>query len=280
MNLGEVKRNFTNKYAIALLCAFFNVLCVEFWVRGIYFFTKSQFFFPFDSIIGLFANYFIYFLFVDYLIIKFRLKDYHILLVGIIYGFVMEIYFTQAQNYYADILSFLFYTITINLVWWGLIQTDLACYFANRLVKREIKDLKPNNFSWIIFISFNAISILFSRIFITPIIINSLFLFIISNLVLILLIVLLFFSIKKFKPSVSDFKKVTLFDIILIIFFCFPIIITLAFPTTEGIISVINTVLHPIGMETALWAFWIAFFIIIIWRVYKKQEIPIKNLIE
>lgn len=267
-------------YAIALLCAFFNVFCVEFWVRGIYFFTKNQFFFPFDSIIGLFANYFIYFLFVDYLIIKYRLKDYHILLIGIIYGFIMEIYFTQAQNYYADIPSFLFYTITINLVWWGLIQTDLACYFANRLVEREISDLRPNHFSWIIFLSFNAISILFSRIYITPIIINSIILFIISNVALILLIILLLFSIKKFKPKIYEFKNVLLFDIILIIFFCFPIFITLAFPNTEGFVSVINTVLHPIGMETALWAFWIVFFILVIWRIYKKQEIPIKNLKE
>lgn len=86
----------------------------------------------------LFLVYFSYFTLVEDLIVKYRLQDYHLLLIGFFFGtaftlFVPATQFVEPQAFGINWSTLLF----VNFVWWGMIQGVLTFYLANRLFPRN-----------------------------------------------------------------------------------------------------------------------------------------------
>ena len=146
----------SSKYKSNVLgCVLYNLL-TEFWVHGI-----TGFLNPILTI-SLLLLYTTYFLMLEDLIIRYKLRDIHVFLIGIIFGLWHET-FTTGNNLKADGILGLdpFVLVVANVFWWGIIQTVMAQYFANRSFgPRDVNYVKMGRIGWslCLFFSFSALS--------------------------------------------------------------------------------------------------------------------------
>lgn len=121
-----------SRWGIVLLATAFNLL-FEFSVRGIPDLLAHPLLFP-----VLAAASFTYFSMVQDLVVRFRLRDMHLLGVaffaGTVYVFLASgLALTPPLLLGVNWVAILF----VNLAWWGTLQTLLARYVAFRLLQRE-----------------------------------------------------------------------------------------------------------------------------------------------
>lgn len=96
--------------------------------------------------------YLSYFVLLEDLIVRFRLRDYHLLVAGFFVGTIIVPFASGAAI--RPPLTFginwagLFF---INLLWWGPLQFALAMYLANRLAPRDWNHSRLGVFGWIFF---------------------------------------------------------------------------------------------------------------------------------
>ncbi|MBD3646531.1 MAG: hypothetical protein HUJ31_03550 [Pseudomonadales bacterium] len=122
----------TNKLRIITLATVFN-LFFEYAVGGI----NRMFERPLTLIV-LFFIYFCFFTMLEDLIRRFRLSNLQIFVCAWVFGIFPELYltgsiFTEPLILGINWVSFL----TINIVWWGCLQSLVTLYFANRIVPRQ-----------------------------------------------------------------------------------------------------------------------------------------------
>lgn len=142
----------SQKQKVILSCTVFNLL-LEFWVHGI-----GDFLNPVLTI-SLFLMYLSLFSIIEDLIVRYKLKDQHVLLISFIYGMFQETFNTGSvfnePNFFGVNLLYVF---MINILWWGILQSLLALYFANQIVKADSefqKEMGP--IGWILAIGFNIL---------------------------------------------------------------------------------------------------------------------------
>ncbi|HLF91158.1 MAG TPA: hypothetical protein VI451_19595 [Anaerolineales bacterium] len=97
----------------------------------------------------LFVVYFTYFTIVEDLILRYRLKDYHLMFVAFIFGTIAQFLISGTALDSEGAMGvnwgrFLF----VNLVWWGALQTILALYIANRIVSRNWEHKHVSKAGW------------------------------------------------------------------------------------------------------------------------------------
>jgi len=86
----------------------------------------------------LFLVYFPYFALVENLIVKYRLRDYHLLLVGFFFGTAFTLFVPATQFVEPQVFGINWFVLFfVNFVWWGAIQGILTFYLANRLYSRN-----------------------------------------------------------------------------------------------------------------------------------------------
>ena len=145
----------SGKYrSIILGCILYNLL-TEMWVHGIIGFMNPI------LTISLLILYSTYFLMLEDLIVRYRLHDIPVFLIGIIFGLWHET-FTTGNNLKADGLYGLdpFVLVVANLFWWGIMQTVMARYFANRSFgPRDTDHKKMGRIGWGICLFFNLSAI-------------------------------------------------------------------------------------------------------------------------
>lgn len=131
------------KRKIIFLCVAFN-LVMEFWVWGLAGFLNPV------LLISLFLIYLSFFSILADLLVRFNLRDHHIILFGFFFGMFQEIFnkgsvFDDPNFFGVNLINI----ALINIVWWGVLQGVFTLYFANRLVEFKKEEAKKmGKISW------------------------------------------------------------------------------------------------------------------------------------
>jgi len=149
----------SDKQKIILICTLYNVL-LEFWVWGVGGFMTIVL--P----VSVFFMYLFYFCMLEDLIVRFKLRDYQVLLFGFLYGLFQESFNTGST--FNDPHFFgvnVFNIFMANVLWWGILQSVLALYFSNRIVDANQGEFgKMGPVGWIFSLGFNLL-LLFGVVF-------------------------------------------------------------------------------------------------------------------
>lgn len=147
----------TNRYLIVLLVTLFNVIA-ELSLRGVFEAFRSPLLIPW-----IFLNYFLYFLLMEDLIGRYKLNDLTAYVAAIFFGVTWmligpSIVFIPPLVAGINWIGFIF----VNVVWWGLLQTIIPFYLANRIIFRDSEGpLFSNSMQKKIFIAFGIVTLLF-----------------------------------------------------------------------------------------------------------------------
>lgn len=149
---------FSNRLKIILLATIFN-LSFEYSMRGFYGFFGSIL--PFF----LFGFYFTLYLMLEDLIVRFKIKNYQLVLAAFLYGifpmaFATGALFNKPRFLGIDWLA-LFY---IGIPWWGILQAIFTFYFANRIIRRNWDHPKMGRWGWFLCIGYNIAALSFMKI--------------------------------------------------------------------------------------------------------------------
>jgi hypothetical protein len=153
----------SNRVRIIGLCAVFNIR-FEYSARGITEFSHRPLFF-----LALFGIYLTFFAMVEDLIVRYRLKNYQIMMVAFLYGFVPEMFltgnlFNEATSYGFFFLGISVKTIVIvNFFAWGIMQSLVTLYFANRIQVRDWEHPRMGKVGWGLCIFYQVLVIVIAR---------------------------------------------------------------------------------------------------------------------
>jgi hypothetical protein len=143
--------NITQKQKRILICVIYNLI-LEFWVHSIIGFLNPV------LTISLLLLYLSYFSMLEDLVVRYKLRDHHVLLIGFIFGLFHEIFTTGSvfnePNFLGINIIILFLA---NVFWWGILQSIFGLYFANTLVERSEVDRKMGPIGWILALTFNLL---------------------------------------------------------------------------------------------------------------------------
>jgi len=140
----------SNRFKIIFLAIIFN-LSFEYSMRGIHGFFKPVL--PFI----LLGFYFTLYIMLEDLIVRFKLKNYQLVLAAFLYGifpmaFATGVLFTNPQ-FLGINWGTLFY---VGFLWWGILQAIFTFYFANRIVRRDWNHPKMGKLGWVLAIGYNV----------------------------------------------------------------------------------------------------------------------------
>jgi len=144
-----------NRWGTILVATAFNLL-FEYSLRGINNLVMQ----PLLPLI-LFVAYFSLFTMVEDLIVRFRFKDYHLIILAFTFGTVYHFLVSGAallQTSFAGVNwgSLIF----VNAVWWGALQLVMTFYLANRAAPRDVNHSLMTKGGWAFFLILNGIVIL------------------------------------------------------------------------------------------------------------------------
>lgn len=110
---------------------------MEFWIWGPVGFLNPV------LLISLFLIYLSFFSMLADLLVRFNLRDRHIILFGFFFGMFQEIFnkgsvFDDPNFFGVNLINI----ALINVVWWGLLQGVFALYFANHLIQFKKESAK------------------------------------------------------------------------------------------------------------------------------------------
>lgn len=150
----------SNRLRRILLATIFN-LAFEYSVRGFYGFFR-QAFYP----LMLFGFYFTLYSMLEDLIVRFKLKNYQLVLAAFLYGifpmaFATGLLFHQPQFLGINWLNLLY----VGFLWWGILQAIFTFYLANRLVKRDWDHPRMGKLGWFLAIFYNAVIFVAFKLF-------------------------------------------------------------------------------------------------------------------
>lgn len=141
----------SNKLAIVTLAVVFN-LCFEYAVGGV-----NRIFERPLTIVWLFFIYFTLFSMLDDLIRRFRIDNIQVAVFAICFGILPELYLTGSIFTEPLILGINWWSfLTINVVWWGVLQSLVTLYFANRIVHRKWDEPTMGRLGWGLCIAYMA----------------------------------------------------------------------------------------------------------------------------
>ncbi len=132
----------------------FNLL-FEYSLRGI----NNLFVQPLLPLV-LFITYFSLFTMVEDLIVRFKLKDYQLMILSFFYGtlylaYISGLVFIKPYFFGIDIINLIF----VNVVWWGALQAVLTFYLANLFFPRNWNHTKLSLKGWLLSLGLNGLAI-------------------------------------------------------------------------------------------------------------------------
>jgi len=142
-------------WEIALIATAFNLL-FEYSMRGINSFRVQ----PVLPLV-LFTTYFTLFSVLEDLILRYRLKDYHLIVMAFSYGAVYQSLVSGA----AFIPPLIFGinwggVLFVILVWWGAVQNVMTFYIANRIAPRNWNRRGLSKMGWAAMLLLNGLMVL------------------------------------------------------------------------------------------------------------------------
>lgn len=109
----------------------------------------------------LFTTYFTLFTMLEDLIVRFRLKDYHLMAAAFSYGAVYQSLVSGAAFIPPLILGINWGGVLfVILVWWGALQNVMTFYIANRLAPRDWNRRRLSKIGWAAMILLNGLMVL------------------------------------------------------------------------------------------------------------------------
>ncbi|MFO8009719.1 MAG: hypothetical protein R6U89_02795 [Dehalococcoidia bacterium] len=134
-----------------LICVGLNLL-LELWVHGITGFLNPV------LAVSLLLIYLSYFMILDDLVTRLRLRDYQVLILGFTYGMLHETFNTGSVFNEAFLMGVNPVNIFMaNVLWWGVLQSVFAYYFASTVVRSgEGNAIKMGARGWIFAVGVNA----------------------------------------------------------------------------------------------------------------------------
>ena len=256
-----------NRWKIILIATFFNLL-FEYSLRGINN-LQSQPFLPFI----LFAVYFTLFIIVEDLILRFKLKDYHLMVLAFFYGTIYCAFTSGIAFINPTFLGIAWVPlIAINIVWWGVVQALITFYFANLINPRDWNHPKLSRKGWIICVIINFLAIMVfqkSGLIPTGTPIGKLMIF-----VILLISVLVFvITLRQRNLSSNTFKKSNFLNIV-----CFVTISLFLFSAifliNEPILANTSNV-NSISLKIISWYTLGLSIVLFGYRIVMKKEIPV-----
>ncbi len=141
--------------SIVAVATVFNIL-FEYSMRGVNHLVAQPLLLPL-----LIYTYFTYYVLLDDLILRYRLKDYQAVVVSFFLGTIYQCYVSGDAFIKPNFLGInLGRLLFVTLVWWGVIQTIMTMYLANRLAPRRW-DRKPLSLqAWITVLLLNAFAVI------------------------------------------------------------------------------------------------------------------------
>ena len=142
-------------WKVVLIASLFNLL-FEYSMRGINN-LRSQ---PILPLI-LFTTYFTLFAMLEDLIARYRLKDYHLMVMAFSYGIVYQCLVSGAA-FASPLLLGINWTsvLFVITIWWGGIQGVMTFYLANRLAPRDWNRTGLSKKAWTALLSLNGLMVL------------------------------------------------------------------------------------------------------------------------
>ncbi|MHA1299422.1 MAG: hypothetical protein ACTSO9_08320 [Candidatus Helarchaeota archaeon] len=263
-----VDLSINNRWKLILYCTLFNLL-FEYSMRGINDFGRHPL-----LIIVLFFTYFSLFTILEDLILRYKLRDYHIVLLAFFYG---TIYLAFASGFlFAPPLLFginYFAWFFVNFVWWGIIQGVLTFYIANRITARDWNHPTLGKLGWILTLIINGLTLFIFQL--NPLSFEKTLEGIISMCILLCIFGILSYVIinKSENEYETQFEPSKIIDILLIattVFFAFCSIFLIYDPQVSG-------GSYSNKLATLLVICWTSILgiILIIHRIVLKKPIPI-----
>lgn len=141
-----------NKLSIIVLATVFNLL-FEYSVGGVNRLVQRPL-----TILWLFFIYFCLFSMLEDLIRRFRITNLEVAVFAVCFGIFPELYLTGSIFTEPLVLGINWESfVTINVVWWGTLQSLVTLYFANRLVPRRWEDERYMGWlGWVLCIAYIA----------------------------------------------------------------------------------------------------------------------------
>ncbi|HVP95475.1 MAG TPA: hypothetical protein VMS89_09950 [Methanoregulaceae archaeon] len=259
----------THQWLLILVATLFNLL-FEYSCRGSDTLSTNPLLFP-----TLFALYFSLFTLVEDLIVRFRLRDYHFLIMAFFYGTIYEFFARGSALSGTGFLGIDWVTLVFaNIVMWASVQGILTFYLATRVFPRGPHTPLLGERGWIIalIVNFSALALLHAGNHIPPPGITPMLV-----LVAILIVTGIIFRSQanktKWRSAYVPFRKSTILDLLClftIVIFLFSIWIPVHGPANPY--SALNNV--TAWRISMVWACVVA-VVLFIYRVLKGEPIPV-----
>jgi len=109
----------------------------------------------------LFTTYFTLFAMLEDLIVRYRLKDYHLMVAAFSYGAVYQSLVSGAAFIPPVILGINWGGVLfVILMWWGALQNVMTFYIANRLAPRDWTRQRLSKIGWVAMLLLNGLMVL------------------------------------------------------------------------------------------------------------------------
>lgn len=143
-----------NARDIAIVATAFNLL-FEYSMRGVNHLAERPFF-----VVVLLGAYFTIFTMEEDLIRRFRLRDYHLVVLAFTYGMVYQCLVSGTAFQRPELLGIRWsHSLFVLLVWWGGIQSVLTFYLATRVCPRQWNEPPMSRRGWVIAAGVNLVVI-------------------------------------------------------------------------------------------------------------------------
>ncbi len=267
-------RNFkiSSRWKVILLVTLFNLLA-EYSLRGINGLIARP-----ELPFFLFLIYFSYFTMIEDLIVRYRLKDYHVIVAAFFFALLFQFLFPQGGVFVPPLTLGINWSVLlfVNLIFWCPIQTVMGLYLANRITPRDWSHSLLSKFDWIICLVVFVFITLGFRFYarniaqVTPL----------GIVVMIGLMVATLAIFIKIHPgpeerflSAPEFKKVRLLDYICIFLIAF-FFLSAIFLTGDSTFIYAHP-LNRTALQVGIIVSTIVVLIMLIYRLYSRKPIPV-----
>ena len=258
----------SNRWKIIFIATFFNLL-FEYSLRGFNNILTQ----PILPLI-LFSIYFTLFIMLEDLIVRFKLKDYHLLFLAFFYGTIYDAYTSGIIYIKPNFLGIAIVPLfSINIAWWWVIQALITFYLANSIGgERDWNHARLSKKGWIVCLLINIFTVsLFQMSGVIP---HGTSLGKLTTLIILVgSLVVSIGSIKAHKPQIVPFKKsklISVLSFLTLFVFLFCAMFLTGDPITSNTSNVNATSLMVISRYTFLLT-----LVVIGYRVFFKKEIPV-----
>lgn len=262
----------SNRFSLIFYCALFN-LFFEYSARGLKQFVGRPLF-----TLVLFGIYFTYFSMLEDLMVRFRLKNYQIILVAFLYG-LFPIAFLTGNLFNTKVYSGIMAAgvnigtlLIIGILAWGIVQGIVTLYFANRILVRDWNHPRMGKVGWSAAVVYQVLVMVYAHANpVTPR--GTPVGYFVFGLLVIIAAFLVIQSLKTPKPSIQLFQPSRLMDFLAFGSVVIFLILGTFFISGEQIVTSQPLNLLAVTLEN-VWVFFcgLAFFV---YRMQKKSDVVV-----